>query len=171
MTHSLLSIRFDWDISSSRGKRDAFFIHRTMTLLNNLTNLSFGSYTAPAQKLVLLTNIAASIYLVIRISRHFGITLYLATLMDAMGMVLIIPPAALAMSKVFTLSAHFHDKMESSLIFENGYKEGRRKWRRRLRSMAPLRSKIGPFYHMESKAKLTMVDNLANATAFLLINF
>jgi len=50
-----------------------------------------------------------------------------------MGMMLIIPPAALAMFKVFTLSAHFHDKMESSLISENEYREGRRKWRRRLR--------------------------------------
>jgi len=142
-----------------------------MTLLNNLTNICFGSFTAPAQKLVLLTNIAASIYVVIRLSRNFGITLYLATLADTMGMLLMVPPAAMAMSKVFTLSAHFHDKMQSSLILENEYREGRRKWQRSLSSMAPLRSKIGPFYHMESRAKLTMVDNLANATAFLLINY
>jgi len=78
-------------------------------------------------------------------------------------------PSALVMSKIFSLSSQFQVQQKKNL--NRLPLISRINLQRQLRSFPALKCQVGPFYHMEGKAKLTLADNMANGIAFMLVTF
>ncbi len=72
------------------------------------------------------------------------------------------------MSAIFDISSQFQWNMKKKIqACEN--KRIREVWYRELQSCQVVRCQIGNFYHMEGKAKLTLVDTMVNGFVFMVV--
>jgi len=78
-------------------------------------------------------------------------------------------PGALIMSKIFNLSSQFQIQQAKRLGLLPPI--SRIDLRRQLKSFPTLKCQVGTFYHMEGRAKLTLVDNMTHGIAFMLLSF
>jgi hypothetical protein len=82
----------------------------------------------------------------------------------------ILVSCALVMSRIYDISSQFQanmaKKVQTSKDKDNGTIQI---WMRELRSCQLVRCQIGNFYHMEGKAKLTLVNTIVNAFVFMVV--
>jgi hypothetical protein len=75
---------------------------------------------------------------------------------------------SLVMTKIFDIASEFQKNMKQKIqVYEN--KRMKKIWLKELRSCQVVRCHIGSFYHMEGKAKLTLVDTMANIFVFMVV--
>jgi len=145
------------------------YIYRSIRLLNDLHNITFGSLFVPIVKLICLLTIFISTYAIIKLRSvmHpvvFGF--FLVYMLDALlGMI----SGAVIMSKICQLSSQFRIQQTRQLNLLPPLK--RLDLLMQLKSLPTLKCQVGPFYHMEGKAKLTLADNMTHGVAFMLISF
>jgi len=77
-------------------------------------------------------------------------------------------PSAVTMSRIFSLSSQFQIQQAKQL--NRLPTVSRMDLQRQLKSFPALKCKIGPFYHMEGKAKLTLADTMTQGVAFMLLS-
>jgi hypothetical protein len=75
---------------------------------------------------------------------------------------------SIVMSRIFDIASEFQRNMELK-IQACGNKRTEKVWLRELWSCQVIRCQIGNFYHMEGKAKLTLVDTMANIFVFMVV--
>jgi len=139
-----------------------------MSILNTLQNNAFGSIAIPSAKLLIVTCFVAMVYGVVHWRSSFDTLMYCTVLGYLVFLTMLVPTGAVAMTLVFVLSLNFHQSMRVRLQFQRGEERATR--RKTLTSLPSLKCKVGPFYYMESKAKLTLADNLVNGVAFTLMH-
>jgi len=77
--------------------------------------------------------------------------------------------SAVITSKVFHLSSQFQIQQAQQL--SNLPRMSRFDLGKQLKSFPTLKCQVGPFYHMDGKAKLTLADNLTHGIMFMLLTF
>jgi len=93
--------------------------------------------------------------------------MYFLLVVEVVLLCMLVPTGAKIMSLVFEFSTEFHRNMNIRLEMR---KDGKlHESKRVIRSLQVLKCKVGPFYYMERKAKLTLADSIANGIAFSLI--
>jgi len=145
------------------------YIYRAVRLLNDLHNITFGSLFIPIVKLAALLGLFTSTYVTIRLRSLMHPAVFGFFLVYTLDVLLFTLPCAVVMSKIFFWSSLFH--IQKAKLLNLLPPISRRDLKRQLKSFPMLKCQVGPFYHMEGKAKLTMADNMAQGIAFMLITF
>jgi len=86
-----------------------------------------------------------------------------------LDVLIIILPGAVIMSKIFYSSSQFCIQQAKNLNRLPSI--SRMDIQRQLKSFPTLKCQVGPFYHMEGKAKLALADNITHGIAFMLLSF
>jgi hypothetical protein len=138
-------------------------------LLNRLNDDSFGKFYIPVGKfLILIFYINIPAFAVFCYWEYLDL-LSLSTLVFLfLSTVPILASCSLVMSAIFDISSQFQWNMKKKIqACEN--KRIREVWYRELQSCQVVRCQIGNFYHMEGKAKLTLVDTMVNGFVFMVV--
>jgi len=146
---------------------EALNVYRAVTVFNDLHNAAFSSTIVPTIKFLGILGLYVSFFAVTVLRSRIHPFLQVAFLIYVITLVLIMLPGAQAMSQVYVNSMRFHQKLESSLEKISGSNE----LKKNVKSLQLLKSRIGGLYHMEGKAKLTLVDNIARGIAFMMVTF
>jgi len=92
-------------------------------------------------------------------------------IVDLCAFAITIIPVSLAMSSVYSIGKQFHKGWEISIMEAIESKEQRLWLMKSLNSLPVMKSEIGGFYYMESRAKLTLLTKISRGIAFLLVTF
>jgi len=82
---------------------------------------------------------------------------------------MLIIPTAMVMSSLYDISVQFQLKLQQRTYFVQD-REVRRELESRLKACPLIRCQIGGLYHMEAQAKLTLLSQIINGVAGLLVN-
>ena len=120
-------------------------------------------------KLSITLAFIVTFFAAVRLSENLdALSLILVTLI-CIAFVLVMPPTAFVMSSFFDFSAKFSSNLEPK-IQRLPVKRMREILERQVKSCLLIRSQVGNMYHMEAKAKMTMIQNVVNGVVFLLVN-
>jgi len=157
---------------NSAAKEDftvGIYIYRAIRLLNDLHNITFGSLFVPIVKLVTLLGLLISTYVTIKLRSLMHPVVFIFFLVYMLDILIVTFLAAVTMSKIFSWSSFFH--IQKVQLLNLLPQICRSDLKRQLKSFPMLKCQVGPFYHMEGKAKLTMADNTTQGVAFMLVTF
>jgi hypothetical protein len=144
-------------------------VYRSAFLLNRLNNSAFGKLYIPAGKCLLVVffiNVPA--FAVFCFWDQLDVISISAFCSVAAAVGPVIFTCSSVMSKIYGISSQFQRNMEQK-IQASGNKAMRNEWIRELRSCQVVRVQIGNFYHMEGKAKLTIVNTMVNWFVFMVV--
>ena len=144
--------------------------YRTLYILNNDFNLIAGRMLLPFLKLILILVFSLSFFSIARLFKDLEVLALVVVSSLSVMTCLYLAPIAIATSRIFDLSSQFCFKFSSKVNLVTEIRS-KRILQRQLRSCPLIRCQLGGLYHMEAKAKLTMVHNMLNFVAFLLVNF
>jgi hypothetical protein len=142
-----------------------------MLLYNNLHNTVFGSLLIPVIKLCAMVLIYLSVAATTILRSEIGPIIYGMFLVYLIALILVIIPGALMMSTVYNISKKFKRNMEIGMLSVSKWEDEKVLMKMTLKSLPVMKSNIGSFYHMESNAKFTLLDNILRGIAFMLISF
>ena len=145
--------------------RHGHFMHRAMSLLNNLLNVALGSVYLPTMQIIALLCLYTTVSMSTRLRAHFTLPVYFCCILYLVT-IAVIRAGASVLSQVFSISCSFHPNMHKHLDRVTDKKKIYLS--RVLRSLLVLKCRIGCFYYMEDKAKLTLADNVVSRIAFVL---
>jgi len=143
--------------------------YRSIRLLNDLHNITFGSLFVPLGKSELLLILFITTYATFKLRSFMSSMVFGFILIYMIDVLLLALTSALIMSKVFNLSSKFRIQQAKKLKLIPPIR--RMDLQRQLESFPTLKCQVGPFYHMEGKAKLTMLDTMTRGVAFMLLSF
>ena len=165
----------DWTKSTfpataSRPREERIFLHyRAVFMANNEFNRVFGTIVIPFLKLDLMLVFVSGFFACARLFSSISlVSLFLSATVSITTIALLIP-TSIVMSRMFDLSLNFHVNLSSQTL-QITEKQARKVFVASLKSCQLVRCKIGNWYYMEGKAKLTMLHNVLNGLAYLLIN-
>ena len=146
------------------------FQYKGIYMLNNEFNLAFGTIFIPFMKLLLFTFFIFGFFASVRLFESLnGISAAFAILMMLTAVILIVPVSCV-MSSLYDVSSEFPQNI-SPHISKIMHKKRRRILEAHLKSCPVIRCKVGGLYHMEAKAKLTMLHQIINGVVLLMVNF
>jgi len=145
------------------------YIYRSIRLLNDLHNITFGALFVPLLKLACLVVLFISTYATIKLRYVMHPVVFGFFLGYIFQVFLMTFPGATIMSKIFCLSSQFRIQQAKYLTLLPPV--SRIHLQRQLASLPALKCQVGEFYHMEGKAKLTLADNMTHGVAFMLLSF
>jgi len=148
---------------------NSIYVYRSIRLLNDMHNITFGSLYVPILKLLIFLTLFITTYATVKLRSVMAPVLFCFFLIYMLDVFLFACPSAVIMSKIFSLSSQFHIQQAKKLGLLSPI--SRMDMRRQLGSLPTLKCQVGPFYHMEGKAKLTLADNMTNGVAFVLLSF
>jgi len=159
------SVETDAEVCVSK----CFHIYRTLQLLSDLYNTTFGHLLVPVWKLFSVVIVPVSLYALIRIriDSIFVIALVIIFLCSTLAVLI---PSAIIMSNICTASMKFRPNQEKR-IQQIRIKELRFYHLANLNSFPILWCQVGNFYHIDPGAKLTLLDTVINGLVFLLLTF
>jgi len=146
-------------------------IYRRCLILSELQNMGFGSLFLPSCKLWTVLALYLCVYAVTKVGSSLGPFLLATTIVYLGCVIVLLAPSALALSAIFNVSTNFRRTNFRRFVLSA---QGRLERDLRIKSLMSLpvtKSKVGSVYHMESKAKLTLFDNVARGIAFVLMSF
>jgi len=153
----------------ANGGTFGIHIYRSIRLLNDLHNIAYGSFFVPMLKLMALLVLFISTYATVKLRSAMGPVVFGFFLVYMLDVLIATFPSSVIMSKIFHLSSQFQIQQAKHLNLLPIV------WRidlhRQLKSFPTLKCQVGPFYHMEGKAKLTLADNMMHGIAFMLLSF
>ncbi len=159
----------EWPLEAGVPVEQCLRVYKSSFLLNRLNDAAFGRIYIPAAKFMLMIffiNVPA-----------FAVFCYwdklellsISTLIVSFGAALpLLVSGSLVMSGIYDISSQFQGNMGKK-IQPCGTKRMRGVWMRELRSCQLVRCQIGNLYHMEGKAKLTLMDKMTNIFIFMVV--
>ena len=143
--------------------------YRGIFMLNRDCNLTFGRLYFPFMKLGIITLFIVSFFACARIYQYMDIISYMfmVTVLGASLMLLV--PISIIMSSLYDISKDFSRNL-SPCIYTVAEIRSQKVLTNMLQSCGVIRSQVGNLYHMEAKAKLTMLGNVVDGVVFLLVN-
>ena len=131
--------------------------------------MAFGKLCIPFLKIILVLGFIICFFAFARLYQDLDIlSLVLVTGVASIIPVLVIP-MSIVMSSLYDMSSKFKRHLSIRIQFEAN-QERRRVLEGQLKSCALIRCQVGNFYHMEAKAKLTLIHNVLNGIVFLMVN-
>lgn len=149
----------------------SLLLTRQLLLLNTLHNLVFYFYI-PVVKIFAIATLYISIAIAFIYKDQFigvlGIFIYIYIAF----VFVLLAFGSFAMSQVYAESKAFHERVNIFMVnLSYPQRNDVLRIRQAVKSLPMMKSQVGPFYYMESQAKLTLVDNLLNGIAFMFITF
>ena len=120
-------------------------------------------------KLLITIAVIVTFFAAVRLSEDLDwLSLMVMTLIPV-AYVLVMPPIAVLMSRFFDISRKFSWNLfpRIQLVEVKGTREI---FERQLKSCPLVRCQVGSMYHMEAKAKMTMLHNVVDGVVFLMVN-
>jgi len=143
--------------------------YRGIYILNRDFNLCFGSICIPFSKLGLIFTFIFSLFAAVRLRKDLdGLSLVMTSVVAVTTACLILPISAI-MSSLYDVSSRFKQNM-LSILREMLNRKERQDAEGQLKSCPLIRCQIGSLYHMEAKAKLTLMQHVVNGFVFLIVN-
>jgi hypothetical protein len=162
--HYLYSIA--WPLDATVSVDQCQKVYKSAFLLNRLNDAGLGRLFIPAGKAIIMMvyiNVPAVALF------FFWDQLDIITISTFLSVLAVIVPilvtSSIIMSAIYDISYKFQRNMHQK-IQGCGNKALRKVWSKDLRSCQIVRCQIGNFYHMEGKAKLTLVNTMLNALFF-----
>ena len=113
--------------------------------------------------------VVLSFFACVRLYKELEIASLVLVILTLIVCILLITPISLVMSSMFDVSSKLHHNL-SFLIKIIPDSKMKRILDRQLQACPLIRCQVGNFYHMESKAKLTVIHIVLNGIVFLLVN-
>ena len=132
-------------------------------------NLAFGKIIIPFAKLELILAFIITFFATVRLFKDLDVISLVFVSSVALVSSILIAPIAMVMSSLFDISEKFSRNL-SPRIHLVPVKKNREIFERQVTSCPLIRCQVGSMYHMEAKAKLTIIDNVVNGVAFLMVN-
>ena len=134
-------------------------------------NKAFGRIFIPGLKLMLGLLVVFSAYGAIGFWSKLNAVSIAMVLVFCVSCSTWIFPGAVLMSFAYNISGQFKPNLYHKIHFSNDSKAGFKKLicLKQLRACQVIRCQVGHFYHMEQKAKLTLLNTLINGVVFLLV--
>ena len=144
-------------------------LYNGIHILNNDFNVAFGRLLIPFLKIALIVLCILSFYGSVRLYHNMDPILYTFIVLVLSISVVFLVPTAMVMSTMFDMSTQLPHQL-SPKIKRIPDKTTRQICEANLKSCAVIRVQVGNFYHMEAKAKLTLMVHLVNGIVFLMVN-
>ena len=143
--------------------------YKGIHILSSAWNVAFGKIIVPVMKLEIIIIFILSFFACSRLYQCLDlfVSLFGATCIIASLVMLV--PMALVMSSLYAISCTFKQNLFPRIHLTDR-KETERILKGELESCGLIRCHVGSLYHMEAKAKLTMIDHVVNGIVFLLVN-
>jgi len=143
--------------------------YRGIQLLNQDFNKSFGTFIVPSLKLTLLFVTILSFFAVVRLSHGMYVLLnVMMPIFTIIGIGLLFLVSA-NMSSLFDISEQFKRNCFRNIELISD-KKARIHFMGQLKACSLIRGQVGSLYHMEARAKLTLIQHLVNGLVFVLVN-
>jgi len=143
--------------------------YRGIHILSNDFNLAFGKLIIPCLKLVLVMVFILASFAMVRLRNELdglNFAFVLAVTVTTLGLIL---PISMIMSSLYDSSSKFQQNMLPVLNSISDEYE-RNLVQHQVRSCPLIRCQVGNLYHMEAKAKLTLLQHVVSGVVFLLVN-
>ena len=153
-----------------RGGIERCILHyKGMYVMCNDANLAFGMIVVPFIKLSVVIWIMVSVFAIIRLVHildGLSVIFLTGTMLTAF---LILIPISIVMSSLYFMSLRFSTNLSAKIRHVTDQKI-KSELSRMLKSCSRIRVRVGKWYNMEAKAKLTVLHCLAKGVVFLLVN-
>ena len=154
---------------SSSCIRNCLVHYKGIYILNDNYNVAFGKIIIPFIKLGLILAFTMAFFAAVRLSENLdGLSLLLVSLIS-FTYAIVMPTSAIVMSSLYDISKKFSRNLSPAIQLVPR-KKIRQILERQMKSCLLIRCQVGNTYHMEAKAKLTMIQNVVNGVVFLLVN-
>jgi len=143
--------------------------YRGIHILNNDCNISFGKIFVPIMKLWLIMAVVIGFFTLLRLSNSLEwFPLAMVSIVAVVALLALLPISFIT-SSLYGTSHQFQRNMWPFLDLISD-KKAKLHFEGQLKACSLIRCKIGNFYHMEAKAKLTVLHNILDGIVFLLVN-
>jgi len=116
----------------------------------------------------MLLTVLDMVVCIFSLRNYFSLEIYPFLVTQLFVILFCVAFGAIVMSNVFHISSKFRWNMQKNMLLLT---RGRRDIAKRTLISCPiLKCKVGTFYYMEGKAKLTLADMILNAVAFVVIS-
>ena len=146
------------------------FHYKGIFIINNLCCIAFGTILVPFLKTLVIIGFILCFFACVRLFNYLdliSLAFVVAVSLLSAGSVV---PMALAMSSMYDISQTFSQNVSNTSIRYVEDRKAEAILKKQLKSCAVIRFNVGGLYHMEAKAKLTMVHHVVNGIVFLLVN-
>jgi len=143
--------------------------YRGIDILSRNFNLGFGKLVLPFLKLLVVTVFITSFFAVTRLWSELNALSMLMLSVIAVASITLIIPISIIMSSSYDKSAKFQPNILPCIDMTQDLME-KKILRNQLISCSLIRCQVGSFYHMEAKAKLTLLQHIVNGIVYLLVN-
>ena len=157
------------DQPSSSIVQEWILHYRGIYLLNNVCNLVFGTIVFPFTKMATILVFILCFFASFRLFKYLDFLSLVFVASTAVTTCLSLVPTTLVMSSLYDISRKFSENLFPRIRFA-GEKKTEMILKGYLKSCPLTRCQVGSLYHMEAKAKLTVIHNVVNGIVFLLVN-
>ena len=143
--------------------------YKGIYIMSNDANLAFGMIVVTFIKLSVISTFMISVFAKIRLAQSldgFSLTFLTGAMLTAL---FILIPISIIMSSLYSISLHFSSNLSEQIRLVT-QKKSKRILAGKLKSCSLIRVKVGNLYHMEARAKLTVLHCLAKGVVVLLVN-
>ena len=137
--------------------------------MNNDYNAAFGKIIVPFVKFGIILGFIMTFFATVRLYEDLDMLSLVFVFSCALNSLLLMTPMAIVMSSLFDISTKFARNL-LPMIHLVPVKRNKEMLGRQLNSCPLIRCQVGSMYHMEAQAKLTMLHNVVNGIAFLMVN-
>ena len=138
-------------------------------MLNRDCNLTFGQLLFPYLKLGISILFIVSFFSCVRIFQYFNYISCVLMVTSASVSLLLLFLNSIIMSNMYDTSKDFSQNLFPYICNMSNIKS-KKVLETMLKSCDVIRVQVGSLYHMEAKAKLTMLSNIVSGVVFLLVN-
>jgi len=143
--------------------------YRGVYILNRDFNLTFGSICIPCLKLMIIFSFILSLFAVVRLRKDLDVLSFAMSSAVSVTCACFILPMSAIMSSFYDVSCEFKQNM-LPILEKISNRRVRKYAEGQLKSCPLIRCQIGSLYHMEAKAKLTLLQHVVNGFVFLTVN-
>ena len=171
----MLLLICSFGISTSEISNDAVQIenhivcYKGIIMLNRDCNLAFGRIFFPYLKLSLSIFFIVTLFACIRLLHRLDFMTSVTMVLLVVAILTLLFPISIILSNMYDTSKDFSQNLSSCICNVSNIRT-KKVLTRMLKSCDVIRTQVGNFYHMEAKAKLTMLSNIVNGVVFSLVN-
>ncbi len=143
--------------------------YRGIHILCDDFNIVFGKMFIPSLKFGIIIGFTCCLFAVLRLMSSLNFISIMVMILGTVGCTCTIVPMSIIMSSLFNASAQFKKNI-SPITRLIAVTKMRIQIEGQLKACSLIRCQVGSLYHMEAKAKLTLLQHMVNALVCLMVN-
>jgi len=143
--------------------------YRGIFIFNKDLNTGFGIILIPFLKLGLILAFVFSLFAAVRLRDDLDELSFAMVAVVVLTSAALTVPTTIIMSSLYDVSSQFKGNM-LPILDRISHPIDKKYAKSQMESVQLIRCSVGNLYHMEAKAKLTMVNHVVNGLVFMLVN-